>query len=384
MSKQQEAAAAAMTEWLSDEHELGKAPAKIECAGEFDLHDLHYYIFKYKKTFFGKWLLGVCGGYEAGAVEHCGHVFSEMQEYREESAKEQAVSMVEMIREYWMTRGKEQQSEEEGGRQEETAPENQDQTGHSGSFLGFVLLDECSLQADQLKAELLQEWGIQVEEDEEAEVESSDDDTSPDHDSYVWNIGNMIAAVSLMPAPVPDDEAVQNAANNYMWPEAVETAGKHTAHLLVAVMNQGESPIDAGNLFVKLCCACLKQEHAIGLYTSGTVFQPQFYLEAAQMLKDGGLPVLNLIYFGLYQGEHGMCGYTYGMTAFGREEIEVLDSEADFQQIREFLFNVVYYCLDSGVELHDGETIGFTEDQKLRISRSEGAAVEGYSLKINL
>ena len=62
----------------------------------------------------------------------------------------------------------------------------------------------------------------------------------------------------------------------------------------------------------------------------------------------------------------------------------MLDSEADFQQIREFLFNVVYYCLDSGVELHDGETIGFTEDQKLRISRSEGAAVEGYSLKINL
>ena len=129
--------------------------------------------------------------------------------------------MVEMIREYWMTRGKEQQSEEEDGRQEETAPENQDQTGHSGSFLGFVLLYECSLQADQLKAELLQEWGIQVEEDEEAEGESSDDDTSPDHDSYVWNIGNMIAAVSLMPAPVPDDEAVQNAANNYMWPEAV-------------------------------------------------------------------------------------------------------------------------------------------------------------------
>ena len=39
----------AMVGWLSHPQELGKAPAKIECAGEFDLHDLHYYIFKYKK-----------------------------------------------------------------------------------------------------------------------------------------------------------------------------------------------------------------------------------------------------------------------------------------------------------------------------------------------
>ena len=33
-----------MIEWLSDEHELGKAPSKIEVAGEFDYDDAHYYI----------------------------------------------------------------------------------------------------------------------------------------------------------------------------------------------------------------------------------------------------------------------------------------------------------------------------------------------------
>ena len=28
---------------------LGKAPFRIECAGEFDIEGLHYYIFKFKK-----------------------------------------------------------------------------------------------------------------------------------------------------------------------------------------------------------------------------------------------------------------------------------------------------------------------------------------------
>ena len=38
MNKEQlYAAQTAMIEWLSDSHELGKKPFKIECAGEFDL-----------------------------------------------------------------------------------------------------------------------------------------------------------------------------------------------------------------------------------------------------------------------------------------------------------------------------------------------------------
>lgn len=103
MSLQQEKAArTAMIDWLSDPHELGNTPAKIENAGTFDLHGMRYYLFRYKKSFFGKWLLGVCGGYEDGELEHCGHVFSEMRAYNERTAKEDAIKMVEMIRAYWM------------------------------------------------------------------------------------------------------------------------------------------------------------------------------------------------------------------------------------------------------------------------------------------
>lgn len=49
--KQKQEACRAMSEWLSHPSELGKAPFRIECAGEFDIEGLHYYIFKFKKKF---------------------------------------------------------------------------------------------------------------------------------------------------------------------------------------------------------------------------------------------------------------------------------------------------------------------------------------------
>ena len=111
--KQQRAAKKAMISWLEDPSELGKTPAKIECTGEFDLHGLHYYIYKFKKNFTGDWLMGVCGGYEGEELENCGHVFSEMKKYDSTKAKEEAVGIVEKIRAYWMHQAKLQEMFEE-------------------------------------------------------------------------------------------------------------------------------------------------------------------------------------------------------------------------------------------------------------------------------
>ena len=113
MRNQRQAAAQAMIEWLSDERELGKAPDKIKCAGEFDLYNLHYYIFKFKKSRFGHWLIGVSGGYKGDSLEHCGHVFSEMETYSPYTAKDYCISMVELVREYWMDQAMEASFKEE-------------------------------------------------------------------------------------------------------------------------------------------------------------------------------------------------------------------------------------------------------------------------------
>ena len=104
--KQIQAAQENMLNWLAHPHELGKMPYKIELAGEFDLHGLHYYIFRFKPGLLSKWLVGVSGGFEEDALEPCGHTFSDMKEYRAETAQNDCMEMVEIIRAYWMERAK--------------------------------------------------------------------------------------------------------------------------------------------------------------------------------------------------------------------------------------------------------------------------------------
>ncbi len=359
---QMRAAQRALEEWLADDQELGKVPSKMECVGTFELHELLYYIFKYKKSLLGKWLLGVCGGFEEDGSDHCGHVFSEMEEYDPANAEEKCVAMVEMIREYWMKQAA-------GGEVGEERSGGEDQGG-GGSFVGFVLLDSCQWDRRKLISDLKADWGMETT------------DSQEDENSLVFDLDGGIAAVSLMPAPIPDGEAVGAAETNYMWRDAVAAAKRHQAHLMVALMGKGNDPLAMGKNFVKLCDASLKQENALGIYASGTVFQPEFYHEAAEILREDGLPVLNLIHFGLYQSEEGVNGFTHGLADLGKEEIEVLGSRESAEAVRDFLFNIVCYILDGDVVLNDGETIGFTAEQMLPITRSPGVAVEGDSLKI--
>ena len=76
----------------------------------------------------------------------------------------------------------------------------------------------------------------------------------------------MIAAVSLMAAPIPNGEAELNAENNFLWPEAVEVTKTHQAHLMVAVLGQEEDLLERGKLYVKLLAACCRQKNALGVY----------------------------------------------------------------------------------------------------------------------
>ncbi len=242
----------------------------------------------------------------------------------------------------------------------------------TGPFVGFVLMSKGQWDKQQLIYDLKEKWNITAEEDKDQR-----------DDSLIFEIDDMIAAISLMPYPIPDGEAEVNAENNYMWPEAVTAAKEHSAHIMAAVLGKEEDVIKKGKLFTKLIAACCKQKYATGVYTSGVVFEPAFYEGFANMMKEDELPIFNWIWFGMYQSEKGLSAYTYGMDVFGKEEMEVLNAEADPEELRDFLAGIVSYVLECDAELQDGETIGFSEDDIHTITRSEGVSLPGMTLKIS-
>ena len=257
---------------------------------------------------------------------------------------------------------------------------DEEETDHKGSFAGSVLLSKAEWDKEQLIRDLREEWGIVDEEPDEG-----DEDVENSDDAVVMRVGNMMLIVTLFHGHIPDNEAEINAENNYMWPEAVEVAKAHKAHIMVAVLGEEEKLLERGKLFTKAMAMCCKQKYATGVYTSGVVFEPRFYEGLADMLKKDELPIFNWVWFGLYRSEGGLNGYTYGMDVFGKEEMEVLNTDAEPEELRDFLASLASYVLACDVTLQDGETIGFSADDKHTITRSPGVSLpeEQMTLKIS-
>ena len=60
----------------------------------------------------------------------------------------------------------------------------------------------------------------------------------------------------------------------------------------------------------------------------------------------------------------------------------MVDSQHAPGDIFEFLYDVCGYLLNNDVYLQHGETIGSSAEEKLPITRSPGAALDGMTLKI--
>ena len=256
---------------------------------------------------------------------------------------------------------------------------DEEETDRKGSFAGSVILSKAEWDKEQLIRDLREEWGIVDEEPDEG-----DEDDENSDDAVVMRVGGMMLIVTLFHGHIPDNEAEINAENNYMWPEAVEVAKAHKAHIMVAVLGEEEKLLERGKLFTKAMAVCCKQKYATGVYTSGVVFEPRFYEGLADMLKEDELPIFNWVWFGLYRSEGGLNGYTYGMDVFGKEEMEVLNTDAEPEDLRDFLASLASYVLACDVTLQDGETIGFSADDKHTITRSPGVGLpeEQMTLKI--
>lgn len=365
-----------MTNWLSHKNELGKKPVQIKAAGSFSYDDNTYVILKFKPGLLDKWQVGVCGFDEEG--EECGHTFSEYEEYDEATAKEKCIAMIEYLKEYWKSRfqaelerrGIDEQEywsmteEERRKKWEETEEQN-------AGRVGSVLLRNDDIDFNALSKALLEEFEVDGEENVKCE-----------NNILVFDAGSNLICVSLMAGPVPDGEAEYFAEANIFWKEAVETTKQHQAHLLVTVLNRDGNPIEAAGCFTDAVNLCVQETGALGIYTTGTVYEPRFYSEWAEKMRDGEMPLPIWVYVGLIKSENGNCGYTYGLTEFGRPELEIIDSSHSMEEIYEFLYSTCEGLLAANMYLRDGETLSFTSDQRLTITKSKAVYVDGDSFKI--
>ena len=237
-----------------------------------------------------------------------------------------------------------------------------------GPFMAVVLLSEDSVDFDLIK-ERLSDRGIKCRQE-------------PEGDNLVFEVDGNLAMYCMVHEPVPNGEAEESARSNYFWQEAVETAAKHKAHILVALVNHDESAVRAATVHTQMVASACGLSNAIGIYYQGSVVKPEDYLQASVAIKEGKLPLEDWVWFGLYYNGDKACGYTTGMCTLGKDEIEIIDSDMDLPSVRDVLYDIAYHMIESESSLSDGDEIELQGGRVFRITRSAGEAVDGESLKI--
>ncbi len=343
----------AVTQWLEHPHELGKKPYAIEFTSKFTTEDgIECMIFKYKKSLVGPWLL---------AISSDSGIFSEQEKYDPATEKEDALKLVEFLKQFWKNKAAEQEEKEK-------------KTKTGGRFVGFVLLKNAEWSAEKFEQDFKEDWGIELGDG------GSEDDVTRVY-SVAENGDRTMLAVALMSAPVPNGEAEYAAQFNFMWKDAVAVTKTHGAHIVVSAFGT-EDPRQSGTLFVKAVATLCRDENTLGAYYNEVVYEPKFMFAVTDMMKDGMFPLLGLVWFGLVRSENGFSAYTCGMKNLGKDEIEIIDTKEVPSELHNFMVGVAGYVVDQDVILHDGETIGFSNEQRLKIVKSEGVNVEGDSIKI--
>ncbi|ETT16586.1 hypothetical protein HMPREF1497_2423, partial [Fusobacterium sp. CM21] len=171
----------------------------------------------------------------------------------------------------------------------------------------------ADFDAEKYVKDLKKDWGMDY-----------DFEITHDNNTIIADNNGMILTASLMPAPIPDNEAIEQAKTNYRWDGAVEAAERHKAHLLVSVINRGDMDnIEGAKHYVKLLANATKQEGCLGINILGTVIHPQMYYDFAKLYDENDdFPIENIVYIGLYGDENNtVSGYTYGLEQFGKKEL---------------------------------------------------------------
>ena len=243
----------------------------------------------------------------------------------------------------------------------------------NSSILGMILLDEPnSLNTEGMLADLKESWNLKFN--------SSD----VDDEAIVLNINGYNVAIGNIPAPIPGDEVKSTAEYNYLWKNGIDEATKHKGHIILSIMNTGKDSIKENILFNQVAASILKNSKSIGIYIGGRtlLLKKEFYLFNSETMSEEDLPLYNWIYFGLRKENGEQSVYTYGLADFRKKEMEIVKSKKDLEELSEMMFNLTHYVVAYDVTLKDGETIGMSAEQKLKINESKGEFLEGTTLKV--
>jgi len=212
-------------------------------------------------------------------------------------------------------------------------------------------------------------------------------DVQGNNDTLAFSADGEMIVLGTIDRPIPKEEIEGAAAYAYNWPAALDDLQNHTSHVLVTMMSGNTDIIERCKIFTKVLHSILATSNCIGIYQgTQTLLIPKLqFIERAEVLKDNNeIPVNLWVYIGLRSTEKGNNAYTYGLNNFGKSEMEFINASLELDDLYELLYNTASYVLNSNITFKSGETLGYTAEQKIKITQSQGIFTAGQTLKFEL
>lgn len=226
-------------------------------------------------------------------------------------------------------------------------------------LLAFLLCDDARLPSPQ---NFLGAWASHWSTPESpTNVERTDEALS-------FSLGDDLAVVTPVPAPVPWGDLQNLCRAAWHWPEAEAGVEPLDSHLLVTLVAGVASPLTRTQRLTRVVTALLEATSAVAVYWGpGPAINPaEAFVEASDFLNEGSLPLLLWTELRVFSTSPGKVSLvTSGLRSLGGMEIEIIDSERHPSELIALVDSIGAYLARNGPVIGDGETVGLSEDQAI-------------------
>jgi hypothetical protein len=242
-------------------------------------------------------------------------------------------------------------------------------------FMGLVLMsDNQSISSADLLEKII---GQNPSEENNIELIKAENETSYPS-AYLLRFGNAIVSVMHVGAPAPKDAYEEALGKNRTWPQAASVLEKQQSHYIVSHLEEHDvfaERRDDAMAVLQVCAALCSNLSALGLnWVSSQTLTPALKISShLKDLNDEDWPLMIFINFLPFGGEPNQEGQvefgllTKGLDVFVGREIHFNKTALDPEDLFNRTYSLGNYLLSNGAVLGDGDSVGLSEAEKIRV-----------------
>lgn len=218
-----------------------------------------------------------------------------------------------------------------------------------------------------------------------SEWKTAADSVSEKDGTLVFISGTAVVMLANMDYGVPATDLAAPAGISWLWKTAKTEALRNQSHLVLSVIGPSGQAAKLYKLFTRVAACALQHANASGVFMNNQylLLPKGYYLESARNMTDASLPLYLWVYFGILQENGRSSGYTYGLSEFGLEEMEIVDSQQSVQEAHAFLYDAAHDCVLYSRRVAEGDKVVGSEGQIVIAHRSAAKFVEGMTVKLD-